>query len=347
MIPVFWKEISMPDIKDYALTRRAFASAAASGALAAIASPAAAATPGEGGTATSPSGKPGSFWPNGARLAISISLMFEGGGQAISGAGGPLSEPIKTGFPDQPTNAFFAYGVNEGIPRALDLLDKHDIKVTSFMIGKAIEQHPDLAREIVRRGHEAGAHGPTWSASYDLPREQEKTFIKDSVDTIRRITRQQPVGWNAFWLRNSIHISETLQDLGFLYSIDEPSRDEPFIIPVRGRDFAMAPYTIQMNDFLFPFQGYDPQGHEQALRDEFDQLYEEAATRRRMMVIGMHDRVSGHANRIRVLDRFFTYAKCHDGVWFARKDEIARWALSQRQFTTIADRGPPAETGLP
>jgi hypothetical protein len=33
------------------------------------------------------------FWPNGARLAVSISMMFEGGGQPISGAGGPIPEP--------------------------------------------------------------------------------------------------------------------------------------------------------------------------------------------------------------------------------------------------------------
>ena len=336
----------MSKTPEFALTRRAFAGATATGALTALASSAKAVTTGEAVVATSPS-KPGSFWPNGARLAISISLMFEAGGQPISGAGGPLAEPIKPGFPDQPTNAFFAYGINEGIPRALDLFDKHNIKVTSFMIGKAVEQHPELAREIVRRGHEAAAHGAAWEASYDLPREQEKAFIKDSVDTIRRVTGQQPVGWNAFWLRNSINISETLQDLGFLYSIDEPSRDEPFIIPVRGRDFAMVPYTIHMNDFLFPFQGYDPQGHEQALRDEFHQLYDEAQTRRRMMVIAMHDRVSGHANRIRMLDRFIAYAKSHEGVWFARKDEIARWALSQRESTPIVRRGPPAETGLP
>jgi len=336
----------MPTNSDAALTRRGFA-AAATGALAAVASPASPSAIAGQPVPAATSATPGGFWPDGARLAISISLMFEAGGQPISGAGGPLSEPIRPGFPDQPTNAFFDYGINEGIPRALDLFDKHDIKVTSFMIGKAIEKNPNLAREIVRRGHEAAAHGPTWSPSYDLPRDEEKAFIEASVDTIQRITGQRPVGWNAYWLRNSIHISETLQDLGFLYSIDEPSRDEPFIIPVRGRDFAMVPYTIHMNDFLFPFQGYDPLGHEQALRDEFDQLYAEGARRRRMMVIGMHDRVSGHANRIRQLDRFLTYAKTHDDVWFARKDEIARWALSQREFTPIVHRGAPAETGLP
>ncbi|WP_420136836.1 polysaccharide deacetylase family protein [Sphingomonas sp.] len=337
----------MSEPSAFEMTRRGFAGAAAAGTLATMAATTTAAKAADAALLPVTPGKPGTFWPNGARLAISISLMFEAGGQPISGAGGPLPEPIKPGFPDQPTNAFFEYGVTEGIPRALALYDKHDIKVTSFMIGKAIEQHPELAREIVRRGHEAAAHGQTWTASYDLPREQEKAFIKASADTIKRITGQQPVGWNAYWIRNSNNISETLQDLGFLYSIDEPSRDEPFILPVRGRDFAMVPYTIHMNDMVFPFQSYDPSAHEQALRDEFDQLYEEGASRRRMMVIAMHDRLSGHANRIRVLDRFLTYAKSHKDVWFARKDEIARWALSQRDNTPIVHRGPPSETGLP
>lgn len=99
------------------------------------------------------------FWPNGARLAVSLSLMFEGGGQPISGAGGVIPDPIEEGVPDLPTNAFFAYGHYEGIPRVLDLMDKHGIKLSSFMIGKAVETSPDLAQEIVRRGHEAAAHG--------------------------------------------------------------------------------------------------------------------------------------------------------------------------------------------
>src|SRR4051794_8516572 len=60
------------------------------------------------------------FWPNGARLAVSLSLMFEGGGQPISGAGGVIPDPIEKGVPDLPTNAFFAYGHYEGIPRLLD-----------------------------------------------------------------------------------------------------------------------------------------------------------------------------------------------------------------------------------
>jgi peptidoglycan/xylan/chitin deacetylase (PgdA/CDA1 family) len=45
----------------------------------------------------------------------------------------------------------------------------------------------------------------------------------------------------------------------------------------------------------------------QALKDEFDQLYDEGAARRRMMVVTLHDRISDNANRARVLDRFLGY----------------------------------------
>ncbi len=288
------------------------------------------------------------FWPDGARLAVSISLMFEAGGQPISGAGGVIPDPIVNGLPDLPTNAFFQYGVREGIPRLLDLFDKHGVQMSSFMIGQAVEKAPELAREIVRRGHEAAAHGRTWENSYFLDEAAERRFIADSVESIERITGMRPIGWNAYWMRNSSRTLDLLQQLGFTYHIDEPSGDEPFIVPLARGDFVTVPYTFHMNDIVsYPFGGWDPIAYEQALKDEFDQLYEEGATRRRMMVISLHDRISGHANRVRVLDRFLAYARSRPGVWFARKDAIADWALKTRECTPIEARRSPLETGLP
>jgi hypothetical protein len=56
-----------------------------------------------------------------------------------------------------------------------------------------------------------------------------------------------------------------------------------------------VPDTFHMNDIVsFPFEGYNPAAYERALKDEFDQLYEEGATKRRMMVMALHDRISGH-----------------------------------------------------
>jgi peptidoglycan/xylan/chitin deacetylase (PgdA/CDA1 family) len=288
------------------------------------------------------------FWPSGARLAVSFSLMFEAGGQPISGAGGVIPDPIGNGLPDLPTNAFFEYGVFEGIPRLLDLFDKHGVKISSFMIGRAVEKAPDLAREIVSRGHEAAAHGRTWENSYQLDPEAERRFIADGVASIVKATGQTPVGWNAYWMRNSPRTLDILQSLGFLYHIDEPSRDEPFIVPLKGGDFVTVPYTFHMNDIVsFPFSGWNPVAYEQALKDEFDQLYEEGARHRRMMVVSLHDRISGHAGRVRALDRFLVYARSKRGVWFARKDEIAKWALQHRTATPVVHRERPEISGLP
>ncbi len=43
-------------------------------------------------------------------------------------------------------------------PAVLDLLDAHDAKATFFCIGTQARAHPELAREIVRRGHEIENH---------------------------------------------------------------------------------------------------------------------------------------------------------------------------------------------
>lgn len=287
------------------------------------------------------------FWPHGARLAVSFSIMFEGTGQPISGAGGPVNEPIEPNYPDMITNSFFEYGMNEGVPRLLNLFDKYNIKISAFMIGEAVDKHPALAAEVARRGHECAAHGRRWEKQYDLSREEEKKWIQDSVDSIKRATGQQAVGYNCYWMRDSINTLELLQELGFCYHVDDISRDEPFVQQLNGQPFATVPYTIHMNDIAsFNYDRYSPQSHLQALCDEFDQLYEEAATRRRLLVMSCHDRIAGRPNRVRVIERFIQYIKKHEGVWFGRKDEIADWALQTPEITPQVQRLPAPVSGL-
>ena len=66
----------------------------------------------------------------------------------------------------------------------------------------------------------------------------------------------------------------------------------------------------------------------QDLKDDFVILYAEAATRRRMMSISTHDRISGIPGRVKLVEEFIKYAQKQKGVVFMRKDEIAKWALS-------------------
>ncbi|MEV5474208.1 polysaccharide deacetylase family protein [Streptomyces sp. NPDC052207] len=291
---------------------------------------------------------PDAFWPNGARLAVSVTLQFEAGGQPISGAAGPITEPILPGFPDLGQNSYFDYGAREGIPRLLDLFDKHGIKVSTYMIGDAVRRHPELAAEVVRRGHEAGAHGRSWQPQYHLARPQEAEWIADNVRAIREITGSRPTGYTNYWIRPGVNTLEILQEMGFRYHTDDMSADEPFLQTIDGRPFCTVPYTLHLNDIAsFAFAGFDPAAYEQQMIDEFEQLYEEAAYRRRMMGFALHDRISGHASRVRVLDRILSRLRERDDVWWARKDEIADWILSRPDKATWIEREPAPVSGLP
>ena len=52
-------------------------------------------------------------------------------------------------YPDLPVGKWYEYGFKEGVPRLLDMWDRVGVKVTSHMVGQAVERHPELAKEIV------------------------------------------------------------------------------------------------------------------------------------------------------------------------------------------------------
>lgn len=267
----------------------------------------------------------GKYWPNGARLVISISMQFETGGQP-EGAESPFSgNPLPKGTPDLPAESWFRYGANEGIYRMLDLWKKHDIQVTSHIVGDAALRYPEVAKAIADGGHEIAAHGVSWDDQWNLSYEEESKFISEGVNAVEKTIGHKSVGYNCNWLRRSPNTLKILQDLGFLYHIDDLSRDEPFITKVRGKNFVVMPYTLRNNDIVqIAGNHWNPDQFLSQLKNEFDQLYEEGASKRRMMSISLHDRIGGTPAVIKVLDEFITYAKAKKGVVFMRKDDIAK-----------------------
>jgi peptidoglycan/xylan/chitin deacetylase (PgdA/CDA1 family) len=268
-----------------------------------------------------------SKWADGSRLIVSATMLFEAGGQPDN-APSPFPPNMKSGFKDLPAATWYEYGYKEGIPRMLDNWDKLGIKVTSHMVGSAVLKNPALAKEIVNRGHEASGHGMTWKDEYDMSYEEEKKFIKDGLDAIKKVTGKTAVGYNSNFLRRSENTLKILQELGCIYHIDDLSRDEPFIINVNEKDFAVVPYTVRNNDLgMIELKNFSPDQYLTQIKMEFDQLYEEAATRRRMLSVTFHDRVSGTPQMVKAATELIRYMQKHSGVAFKRKDEIAKMTL--------------------
>jgi hypothetical protein len=132
------------------------------------------------------------FWPNGARLAIAFSMVVETGADPD-----PIARsPDGKAYPDLYAKTAELYAAREAIPRMLDMFDRRRIKVTAILCGLSCERYPELAKDIAQRGHECASHGRSHDFQYQLPRDAERTFIKESADMIEKATGQRPVGYN-------------------------------------------------------------------------------------------------------------------------------------------------------
>ncbi|WP_345815027.1 polysaccharide deacetylase family protein [Paraburkholderia sp. PREW-6R] len=75
-----------------------------------------------------------------------------------------LLGPNWTRLPAHPRNAdAIALTIDDGpdpavTPQLLDLLDAFQVRATFFCIGEKVQRHPELAREIVKRGHALENH---------------------------------------------------------------------------------------------------------------------------------------------------------------------------------------------
>ncbi len=90
----------------------------------------------------------------------------------------------------------------------LDVLAKHDVKATFFMIGNRIEKHPETARRVIAEGHQVGNHSYSHPLLGFLPPFQVQREIRRTDKFLRQVgvtgeivfrapvlTRFLPVAW--------------------------------------------------------------------------------------------------------------------------------------------------------
>ena len=206
---------------------------------------------------------------------------------------------------------------------------QYEVKATFFACGMALEQNPPLGREIAARGHDVCGHGLRWVEQWHLDRDKEKESIHQAAALIEKMTGRRPLGW--FTKSGpSLNTREILAEEGFLYDCDGINDDLPYYTEVKGKPWLVVPYAFDSNDGKY-WRGGWSNGEQffSYLKDSFDMLYKEGATCPKMLSIGLHSRVSGRPGRAMAVARFIEYAKGFPRVWFAGRDEIARWWLER------------------
>ncbi len=270
------------------------------------------------------------WWPNGARLALSIVVNVEEGAEMniVDGDRGPeavdelgiaLRKPVR----NYSNESNYRYGIKAGAPRVMRLLRAHGVSATFTAAALSLERAPGLAREIVADGHEVCSHGWRWVHQYQMTEVEERAFIDKATRSIEQTTGQRPVGWLSRYLLTG-NTRRLLVEAGYRYHMDDFSDDQPFWDHSAGGAIVILPYALDSNDMkMWTDPACTPAAWLQYAKDSFDWLYREGAEAPRMMSLGLHLRIIGRPGRIGYFERFLDYVGGHDDVWITTRKAIA------------------------
>ena len=256
-------------------------------------------------------------WPNNARVVVCFTVDVDN--ETLMRAN-PLPGPVSTG----------EYGATTAIPRILAVLDREQVPATFFMPAMSAILHPEMIPAIQKsHRNEIGVHGwvhESWPRIPDAA--VEERLLNQSIDYLTKVTGKRPVGVRAPGSDLSLHSLDLLKKAGFLYDSSLMAMDEVYEINSNGHPTGMIeiPVSNVLNDFKY--YGGDtsgslpsPDGLFQIYKGEFDKAYQEGS----MVNVMLHPHVSGHRSRIAQVEKFISYMKTKQGVWFATMGQVATY----------------------
>ena len=277
---------------------------------------------------------PNADWPGEAKIAISIVLNYEEGGENnllhgdgqseafLSDIGGAQPWP---GMRHWNMESIYDYGPRAGFWRLHRFFTGAGIPLTIYGVATALARNPEQVAAMKAADWEIASHGLKWIEHRDMDPQEEARQIAEAMRLHEEVVGTPPRGWyTGRCSMNTVRL--TAQSRHFDWISDTYDDDLPWWLEIGDHDQLVIPYTLEANDMRFASSpGYITGEHFFTyLKDTFDTLYAEGRDgRQKMFTIGLHNRLIGRGGRFSGLKRFVDYANGHDGVWFARRADIA------------------------
>jgi peptidoglycan/xylan/chitin deacetylase (PgdA/CDA1 family) len=259
-------------------------------------------------------------WPGEARLAVLLSFDADDETSELRFGGSSINVLSDT-----------QYG-RVGLRRVVDLVDRHEIPASFFIPAVSLELDPGKAELINRSGrHEIALHGWIHENPASITRDQEKRALEKSIDSIRRISGHDPVGYRAPSWNFSEHTVDLLQEFGLLYDSSLMSDDSPFEILRNGQPTGIVelPVSWVPDDASYIVPRYpgsiSPRDFLTILKDDFDVAYREGT----MFLLTTHPDVIGRRSAIVILEELIDYIKSKPGIWFATHRQVAEYVARE------------------
>jgi chitin deacetylase len=277
---------------------------------------------------------PDARWPGGAKIAVSIVLNYEEGGENNILHGDAQSEAFLSDiagaapWPGQRhwnMESIYDYGARAGFWRLHRLFTGMDIPVTIYGVTSALARNPEQVAAMQAAGWEIASHGLKWVDHRDMAPDEEARQIAEAFRLHEEVVGEAPQGWyTGRCSMNTVRLTAETRRLAWIS--DTYDDDLPYWLECGDHDQLVIPYTLEANDMRFATAPGYITGEQfyQYLKDSFDTLYAEGeAGAAKMFSIGLHCRLIGRPGKIAGLQRFLDYAQSHPGVWFPRRIDIA------------------------
>jgi peptidoglycan/xylan/chitin deacetylase (PgdA/CDA1 family) len=275
---------------------------------------------------------PNPRWPGGACLAINFVMNYEEGSEPSIQDGENYSETGLTEAHglhaasrgrDLAAESMFEYGSRVGFWRLHRLFQQRRLPMTVFGCALALERNAVAAQAIREAGYDVCCHGWRWVLHAKLTEDEEREHIRKAVASLEKSVGSRPLGWYCRY-GPSIHTRRLLiEEGGFTYDSDYYGDELPFWRVCNGRPHLIVPYSLTNNDGKYAGWVGTSEQWFSFIRDAIDMLYREGRTAPKMMSIGLHMRLIGHPARAVGLERLLDYIGTLNGVWVARRIDIA------------------------
>jgi len=263
--------------------------------------------------------------PGGARLIMWTIVNLE-----VWDIARPMARqvlPPPTGqvlLPDIPNWTWHEYGMRVGVWRFFELFKRLRLRPSLSINARVCQDYPRVAAEAREAGWEPMGHAFEQMPIHKI--EDQRAMIARSLDTLEQFWGERPIGWLGPGLTETLETPELLAEAGVKYIGDWVWDDEPTVIATEKGPLVTLPYTAELNDIpVMVLQHHEAAYWPKKCLDAFERLYQEGATRPRVMAIAIHPYISGQPFRIKYLEQVYEQMSQFTGVLHWNGAEIYRW----------------------
>jgi allantoinase len=264
-------------------------------------------------------------WPNRARVALWINIPLEW--FPLNSVDKPFRPTggLERPFPDYWNYTYRDYGNRVGCYRLFRVIDELGLLASVAMNASLAQRIPYLVEHVVKGGYEVVAHGVDMGHVHSgQPIEEERAWIKGSLDTLRELTKQKVRGWMSPDKSQTANTLQLLAEQRVEYCCDWPNDDMPYALMGPAAGLTMMPHATELSDLIciHSWQHTTEEFAEQIV-DQFNWLHREAETSGgRIFTVTLHPWISGQPHRVRPIRRALETIISNADVWPATGSEI-------------------------